>query len=95
MSTSDLIQKCDKCLALCGSRVGDCHVHGWLQSDPKGTLQNTMESAQSSWMCQHCATRWIRRQMKLSGAVRWTETRVVSVREPNLTTNGIFPGLKK
>jgi hypothetical protein len=93
MAKQKAMKKCKKCSNLGGSTVGDFHVHGWLESDPTGALQNTMESIQTSWICQHCSTRWLRLKMKLSGSVRWTEVEFSQPAASKNFINGIFSGL--
>ncbi|RYF50752.1 MAG: hypothetical protein EOO38_04900 [Cytophagaceae bacterium] len=95
MGRQQAMNKCKRCLNLSRTRVGDRHVHGWLESDPTGTLQNTMESVQMSWICLHCATRWLRLKMKLSGSVRWIEVEAEAV-QPETSTSFVsnpFSGL--
>lgn len=89
------MKKCKKCLNLSNGSVGDRHVRGWLESDPTGTLQNTMESVQTSWICQHCQTHWLRLKMKLSGAVRWTEAEAVQSVPPTSFASHPFSGLDR
>lgn len=76
------ILKCDSCSSLSLCAAGDRHTEGWLQSDPAGVLLNTMEMLQTSWICVHCGSRWKRTKMKLSGAVRWTESEFVKDEKP-------------
>jgi len=69
--------KCGSCSNLSLCAVGDRHTEGWLKPDPAGVLLNTMEMVQTSLICLHCGSRWKRTKMKLSGAVRWTESESV------------------